>query len=309
MESDLVKEKFDDYKASIQEYDAVVIGSSKVYRHISPKIIGDKTGLNLFNFGIPHLLVPRSIELAKKLVIENPSLKILVFELSTPILANRGLSESIYSIDHNDTYKLLKHYLTIDYSLDFKRKNIRRVVNHWGFKYFGFGLSTTANRYFDTQMSTMEVPKSNGYISLEHELKITNDPMLKKRKNSVLSEIELENIKKINSSQIFDIWELDPLSNDVLQLIEFCESNNVKLIYLISPLWFTRDQIKYIQSLKGELGEKYIIDLSIADKYPEFYMRKHLFDKGHLNDSGSEIFSKLLAELIANKLSGTRLSH
>lgn len=75
--------------------------------------------------------------------------------------------------------------------------------------------------------------------------------------------------------------------------------HHVKLFFIIPP---KLKNYSALTALAARMENHRVIDLGSAEAYPEFYLARYCYDKGHFNSLGAEMYSRILAGKIREKL-------
>ena len=145
------------------------------------------------------------------------------------------------------------------------------------------------------------ISKIYPYNSSLLAIAIGNLELNKKRKEDNLGYIPLLNIiddtilHNLNSG----VNKLDTNKlNAVTDIVQYCATNNISLIFVQSPLYAKVSNTLSIEYFKKLAKERNVVFLNFIND-PEFLKKPELFqDIYHLNDQGAAYFSRLLTQKI-----------
>ena len=296
--------KFHYIKEAKQNPNTVFLGSSRIYRHVIPSLYDSLVqNANSFNLGAPSTFSPQTYYLLENIIHDKQfdSLKYCFIELTgvdsisghllhqpqanywlspeyfmfsmSEIIGNPYLSyRSRALISKNYTLSFLDNILNLGHYKDIILK--RKAY---------FRLSNTKNKGFLSLDDVLKNATSQEVKEkfMERKMSIEQNPeLLNKRAKAILSAHQLKQ-KKINQVHLKKINEL----------IDKCQSENVQLIFVLLPKYYSLEAISLISAIPKEN----VIDLSNPAEYPEFYTKKYSFDIGHLNYKGARRLTRTLA--------------
>ena len=242
--------------------DVIVLGSSRALNHYHPKLIGDSLRLSVYNAGIEiqNILYHATI---LKLIVKRHKPSIVILDINE--------NELIFEQVKYDKLNTLLPYYNSFYEV---RETVDLVNPHY--RFFSWLSILPYNSYFFTILSRSIFNQKNktdlnGYIS---------------RPGHYNHAIETEN-------NCHDLIFDSKLQNALIESIEFCKENSIKLYVFISPRFRNysckrMDLIKVKEVIKSMKMPVY--DFSNDEKYKS---NPSLFsDQDHLNVDGSMEFSK-----------------
>ena len=174
------------------------------------------------------------------------------------------------------------------------------------YKYSGIGLFRYAlgNKADDIELAKNRFRHSeHGYLSLDREQKIGLGSTSERKpvKQQELDKRRIENLEKYNADQS----RLSPtLLAKCRAAIKRADLQGCRLIYVLTPRMGKSD-LAAVYPVFDKLPVAHKIDLSSPNEYPEFYSLRYSFDKGHLNEDGSQLMSIALAEKLDQLLTPT----
>lgn len=268
------------YNNNDEKYNALIFGSSRMYRHVNPVLLNPETShrIKAYNMSTGGTFFAESLYQFRNTKIDK-NIKYVIFEAQDliPFETNAYSNKILYYHDLPTTF------FEVNYHFEDKDWNsLYLSVTHYLANIFYF------KKLSKTYLSQTEfINYQDGYYPLEKEydqfisVKKQRDDYLKDTTKVALQKNQVLAIKKMNSA-----WE-----NEIKLLKKECENKGVKLI-LISSLFTEPKDFSFIK----EDSYLKVIDFTSRKKFREFYSNKYVYDNGHLNMEGSKIFTKKLAE-------------
>ncbi len=290
-------------------YNVFFFGSSLVYRQINSRVFDDYINnsnqivSNSFNLGAPATYTPQSYYLLRNFLNSEISnnLEYCFVELrEIDLLGDYFLHQERSTYWQNfDDLKFVFKSLNSNIRLGMLTK-IHSYRNYL-ISYFEntFRLGHFGKQMLNSDYYNKKYIGENGFLPLETHLQITDDISIKERliqrQNSILEDSELiptriSQIKnELNSKRnYYDEIHLEAIRS----MLKDSEQKGIHLIFVVSP----RNNITMeLINLSDKIPREHLIDMSNPDKYPSLYEFENSFDVAHLNNKGSEIYSKLLA--------------
>jgi len=265
----------DIYTSSI-DVDIAIYGSSRAWIHISPEILKDSLNLTAYNFGIDGLNFSFQYFRHKQYLKYNKVPKYIIFSADIFTFESeegfynheQALPYMLFNMDYCQNRKTLKVFNTCDFFLPLKRYS---------------GQTWEIARAFVVGLGLESGPpkRNNGYMAIDRVWGDELEVALKTK-----GEINVKSDSKLIS--LFDKF-----------LIE-CSKMGIKVIMIYSPEYIegrkfvkNRDEIIELYSKVAARHNIVFIDYS-ADSI--CYNRDYFYNSTHLNATGSELFSKKLAE-------------
>ena len=313
-EDESIIQKADFYHKNADQYNCLVIGSSRLYRQVNPLQLDEELAshqLSTYNASVANLRPFRSLDYLDYLNLSD-SVRYVVLELMPPtrIGDNYKANPELHSVDFSKFGVLLSMCLKSNYRKDVKAYYILRYSQTMAYKYLGFGL----RKYISVLMGTEEVKTkeafydikaANGFLPFEDELSIHSNPELDRRHNYFISDSVRIIEESIKSSLYDQRASISPQKDGFVtylnQKTAELNAKGIDLYFVISPRKRPWD-MRYLASIVPLLGAP-VIDLSPADRYPEFYNYQYSFDDTHLNKKGAELFTSELAKQMNSQIS------
>ncbi len=304
-------DKHEYFTKNQDKYNAVILGSSRLYRHMNPKILDDilkdyKT--STFNLAAPATTNPEVYYLYEKLLETIPKnhLNYAFVELQT---LNKIKNKNLTSVRNYYFHNLESLSFSIKYCLASNRLFNRKIemINKYILSYvykilnpFSGYKEITSNK---SNAKGLYIGKNkDGFYSLDEQMSdIGGINHLTKRSTSFLKNDSTFLEKKISrANKIFSRKNNVQFINEThlkkaKDLIEKSKQRGVHLIFIIPPDTSAR---KELIAIKEKLPSKHIIEIANPKKYPKLYQIEFTFDRGHLNKKGANLFTKYVANEI-----------
>lgn len=295
-------------KKNQNTYNSFFFGSSIVHHQINPKIfdsiVNQKTSekIKSFNLGSPATFPPQSYYLYENFLKKdlNPSTKYIFIQLKELSIPSRPVRDEYWQ-NFSDVLFLFRT-VHEDKTLNFRRKFA--YYRHTIYRY-------TKNIFADNQLGTYLFTtnfydsiylgeNNNGFVSLEyqyeHTTNETNKSGMKELRNKLLD--EKFKVRELNANDVKNM--IDQVGNEVssthlnrmLHLIDISNEKGVQLIFFISP----RTTNQNIIDIYKQLPEKHKIEFSQSLGFSELFKKENLYDEGHLNTKGSNLYCKIFAD-------------
>ncbi|MFD2916271.1 hypothetical protein [Psychroserpens luteus] len=294
-------------------------GSSRVYRQIDP-IIFDQLYNNAshdikksYNLGAPATFCPETYYLYENFIKSEIANNVdLVFIELMPInLISKDLmlkERTTYWQNLSDlkfVYKSIKNNSTL--RLDEKIKGVKdyficNSYNLFDIKHLKQTLSMDNNINL-----AYNGPNNVGYYSLDNQLETTKDESVRSDLIHRKQTYSLDNV--VLKKRVSDLIEYHNLPNNnydevnlqrIIHLIDISEAKGIELVFVLPQIVLDRNLI----NLSKLIPKKNLIDLSSPKKFPELYKKENIFDLGHLNSNGAEVFTKLLVNQYLENIEG-----
>lgn len=296
---------FSDHAA---EYDAVFLGSSRIYRAFSSPVFNEHlpadNGLRVFNLAV-GMMRPHELNATLEWVVSQPGAapRVVFIELMdwSPVL-HPGMENHDRTIAWNHLLETFSAYRTAwrqeaDSSED--RRERWRVINACTvaclkhYTGFGQGVRWWRGRNLDAEAHLVKVMAyADGFVAFDQE---TGQSYQQRRTEF------LERDLPIFHRQIAQIDQTNAQPGDLqhfnlqaqLQQQAWLERRGITVIYVLPNLrWGTPD----LNQLRDRNLLHQVWTFNHPSSFPTLYAQEHYFDRGHLNRRGAEEFSRLMAE-------------
>lgn len=289
------------------EFDLVFVGSSQIWRQVSPRVFDEelaRSGFPLasFNYGLPGMTFPETVHTALSILEHKPArLRWLVLELR-PVLPHLHEENDLSRRQiqwHSSTVLglLARANLTsertpaeiFDALLVHLRHFLYREAN------VALALPWLARALGWTEDVDPHAVQADGCEPIELEAR--TDREVQARRREFMAEVgELpERIAELRAEEhrAARPYELAALS----WLVERLRAGGVEPIFLISgPSWDAQGEFEDA-ARRGVLPA--LLHYGDPERFPEFYAAENLFDFGHLGSRGTLLYTRRLARDIA----------
>ncbi|MGZ4117736.1 MAG: hypothetical protein ACXVPY_09655 [Bacteroidia bacterium] len=305
--------KYKFYEEHKLQFNSVIFGSSRMFRQVNPAIIDSmlkEYHFSTFNMGAPATFNPEEYYLYEKLLEDHPNFKyaFIEFQPLCEIAENNVDSKRSYYWMNLKYLNFSIHYvLDANYPQALKTKIIREYCQGYINNMFDFSGCLAPFHHTNAESDNCLGKNKNGFYSLNEEMEDTpGDNEFRYRLTSFLKDTtilkERINMSKVafsekNTGVYLNKYHLNYLK----RMIEKSEAKGIQLFFIIPPRLTLKDYQELL-SLAKALPEKNVIQLADVNKYPEFYKSATAFDIGHLNKTGAELFSRLLAAEIEKRI-------
>ena len=289
-------------------YDRLFIGSSRIFREVDPPML-DSTladGWKSFNLGYPSMFAPEGDIVCERLI---RSMKIKARTVYVELNPFRLFQEQElksardwYMVTPRVGWDLASHAWGMKWLSREKRTGYVEGASRACIKAsflpglfdqymerdgkddeFVFGPDRDGFNPFDVKEA--QSVKDKG-LAERIRLFATDTSVIHEREQAILS--YYQDPGKVPYSKVYR----DMLEN----LMALGDERGIKVVFLLMPLSNSREQMSLFYSLPKDRR----IDLCDPLRYPELYMARNVFDKGHLNSAGS----RLLTMALANEIHG-----
>lgn len=245
--------------------DILILGSSRAKHHYDSKLIEEITGLNTYNTGRDgNYIFYQTAVLKSTLMRHSPKQIILDFTGSF-----RNLQE-----DYDRLSTLLPYYST--------HEELRDIIQHKS-PFVKYKLLSQIFPY-NSLLTTIIA----GNIGLGNSDNYKGYEPLTGEWTGELETIETKKHYRIDENK-YQVFE---------ELIKLSKNHDIPLLVVYSPVFYKYD-IDYSIEVCREICEKHNIKFIDFSKNPEFLENQALFkDQTHLNETGAEIFTQKILEIL-----------
>lgn len=257
-----------EYIANRATDDIIILGSSRATHHYSPSIIEDSLGIRCYNCG----------EEGNGVILAYGRLKMLTNRYKPKLVLYEITPGYDYGIlDQNSKYL---GYLRAYYS----KNGIREVFDD-----------------FDDNLSFLKM-RSYMYQNTSRLFPDLYDNLAYRDNHKGYSPLygHMEDTVALAARSIGQDFTIDRLKLEYLEkVIDLCETNQIPIIFMISPRYGVKDHnlTEYLPAISlcerhGVSVFNFIFSPSISD-HAEFFQ-----DEGHMNYKGAEIYSRMVIERV-----------
>ena len=301
-------------------FNVIFLGSSRIYRGFDPMVfdqtvtdIDEATQTRSFNLGAPAYGFPKT-ELLLEDLIENNSqnLDYILLELahvSKPVSENMHTPEVIYWHHFNNTKFILSYWFdhpryTLEETIRFSSQTAVSFIENK----LNIGLGPHILDYLSGKTIPPKLGfNNNGFASLDDAA--VNSAALRSRSEKIQNNPQLVNwmFNNVNTAIARGEENLGNYNAEfvekALKFINLAEEYNVELIFVLPPN--IGEDYDILVPIYNQIPAKNRISRADPLLFPEYYTEENIFDLGHLNKQGAEIFTASVAkeffELVANK--------
>ena len=284
---------YQDYKVRTSlsgKLDTLVIGSSHALRSIKPTVLNEKLNTKAYNLSSPLMSMYGRYVMLEKEINRNP-IKTVYLEISYNALTldrkTLGLEGDLYVLGRFDNVFERINFFTNAFTPEEYRKVLSDIIVR---SKNSFSIHTTIEQY-----------KTFGYLSMPSNNQLLSDEVKEKVKNTKVLDTKI----KEESLNYFD------------KIIKLCKENDIRVILVVTPVtermileYSNLDDIfsQYIDLAKEYNCEYY--DFNLDKNRMKLYSEESSFyDNTHMSDSGAEIFSNRLTEIIEDVDRGNNVSN
>ncbi len=303
-----VTEKLSRYAAVGDNYDVLLIGSSRTYRQLIPTLIDQATAAagkptRTFNFGIDGMFCPEdSYVLEKALALRKKPLRLVIVECSKVSLAIRPADIGTVRALHWHDWKRFSTLCRMGLLGDTKKRKSADAMRRRNEVFLK--IAEHADYWF---RNVTQFGRGNELIS-EKLFGISNSRMLVGTDGfrDAMERRPLSGQELADYGTLVDAARTTPLHIDYAEWVsqaELMEKRRIieragaKMILIIPPYPATK---RFLPSDPKDQAS--VLDFSNPLEFPELYTPEHRLDEGHTNRAGSEIYTRLVAEKILPQL-------
>jgi hypothetical protein len=311
----VIDEKLDFFAKNKDQYNVLFVGSSRVYRHISPHIFdaslkAEGHTIKSFNFGILAMKLPETDFWLKRVLAMKPANVKYVFvevdidSLYSPI-ENAQSSREIYW--HTPEQTAFSVGYTLGSNMDPAEKGATVFSHVLPFFYNSINLGRVSNLLVNVSGTPIKVkralgPQRDGFTPLDLE----TNANFRQRQRALQANVKardgaIAQLRQdvLNNQQTRTAHLSSSEIEFIQQTSRRIEAIGAKPIFIITPRVSNEsDLLKAAQD--GHIKTLFAFNNPV--KYPELYRLDQQFDEEHLNSSGAEKFTRLLAERFANTI-------
>lgn len=284
---------YQDYKVRTSlsgKLDTLVIGSSHALRSIKPIILNEKLNTKAYNLSSPLMSMYGRYVMLEKEINRNP-IKTVYLEISYNALTldrkTLGLEGDLYVLGRFDNVFERINFFTNAFPPDEYRKVLSDIIVR---SKNSFSIHNTIEQY-----------KTFGYLSMPSNNQLLSDEVKEKVKNTKVLDTKI----KEESLNYFD------------KIIKLCKNNDIRVIFVVTPV--TERMILEYSNLDDIFSQYIDLAKEYNCEYYDFNLDKHrkklyseessFYDNTHMSDSGAEIFSNRLTEIIEDVDRGNNVSN
>lgn len=318
-ESYSVRNKVEAFEEVRDEVEAILIGSSRVYRTFAPVVIEAELAkrghkLNCFNLGMPGMGNFEADSVLHDLLAKpTPKLRYVFIELYnwSPSFADAN-AFSERPLFWHDTRSTLLTIRSLDYAPEKARgRFLRSHLDHWLWRMTNYGAGPSivkamapslwaqppAPELENAREKRAKIFANKGYLALEDE---QGDAFT--RRHESLTDKEASFNKKVTDLVLsekkrgsLDEYNIEGLAEQ----IRFIESTGAQAIFLIPPGSNLTNDAELLLS-RGHIPD--LVNYTRPSRFPFVTKLDWYFDPNHLNRKAAERMSRQFAIDLANRL-------
>jgi hypothetical protein len=249
--------------SNIEEYDVVILGSSRANNHFVPQMFEDK-GIKTFNYGMSGGHLFESSLLLKLMVEKKYKIKNVILEADLNLSNDQqsdGISAKFLPYIHNST--IIKNHFALE-------QNFKELYYVPFYRYIKF----------DSKIGFREIYK---IVNGESTNALDNFGYypLKKHKNANMK----NNIVKLNPLPHNKYYE---------EIKSICKANNINLIVVMTPMCENVKGMNYFEKVKKAYPEIHNYENAVVEN-------KYFSSCGHMNNTGARMFTAKILKDFFNK--------
>ncbi len=308
------------YNNNKDDYSALFVGGSLVYRHIDPTIMDSICQANGIDFsafntgvdGVAFLKQMRVIEAVLKA--PSPELKYIFVSLSsTTRFKYLNMHTKRFATWQRPQEMIRAIRLTWELNIPIKQK----LKFSWYYfitmleNGFNVGLMTDAIQYLthpETEYVTTTLGENNdGFFPYDEQEQLVfeedtweykmQEMMLLSRKNYV-EQVGRRDTMLLQNIHEFEHYNPNHVLNSMLnrykKMIDACEKKGIQLIVIMPPR--IREPYTHLIPTFNQLPESNKINLASPIEYPEFYQPENSYNFYHLNKKGATLYTNELTK-------------
>jgi len=319
--SDLLQFKREELLKNSKEYNTLIIGSSRVYRQVNPKLLDSVADPSLqlksYNMGVNWLFAPETFYVLDQLTnTDSLQFKFVVMELSkirSIDFANFHTARIKYWYNWSNYIFTIKAVAASGFSIYEKVYTIFAHTVSYIDQLINLGyLTETAKFKTDIVETGMENANTgtDGFLPLSISEKSSKEENTMQRNRQFLSDTSVVTRRGEVSVTQFERFEKNPellkkynriYAENLNNMIAESEKKGIFLVFLLSPR-IDNNQYKELLPLFNQIDPRHRIEISDGRKFPELYLAENSFDGTHLNKVGADLYTTILASRLSTLL-------
>lgn len=312
--------KWEHFRAHKDEYDAVVLGTSRVFRGVdTPRIEQELAArgvpLSIFNFGVAGM---RAFEedrvLREVLALEPARLRWVLLEGGpwSPEFRFEELTYSSRSVFWHDAHETLTALVASWRAEAPWTRRLRLAATHldlflWRLASYGQGRLLLADRLrcgerAERRAATMAtIERQHGFQSADEHTGRTFAP----GREELLAESEpyRAQVAAIEAESERPVAEGHLVLRGVREQRRLADAHGVRLVYVVQPGYEGAPERTTLWR-RGEIET--LLDFDRPERWPELFALENRYDEKHLNRRGAEVFAPILASALAELIEERR---
>ena len=307
----IVKQR--NFEKDTGNYNTLIIGTSKTYRHVNPIQFDSITGTRSYNLAYAGLYPFRLYDALNHIMEfkKSDSLKNVIIEVAAMDLIqdNYNIDAYMYSLDLKKYGTAISTLSNGDFSSKVRAKGLLYYNRLLVYKYTGFGII----KYINNCLGMDEPPdlntpalqkykkvaeKDRGFISLDMQFKLLGDrddaTRAKFLKHGPAMTKHMVNIYPKQSKEA----QNDAFTKYIIASAHNLQKKGIHVYFLVPPRNIS--DMAYLLNQRNVLIKNgfTVFDLSDPEKYPEFYKVENSYDIAHMNAHGASLYTQTFADMI-----------
>ncbi|REJ75115.1 MAG: hypothetical protein DWQ36_06085 [Acidobacteria bacterium] len=310
---DLLSAKLRQYEQVKDQVDAVFIGSSRIYRHLDPRVfdlvreervrVGGQPGLS-FNLGVPDMRMLEVLYLAEWVFERSDRVELLIVEATDDPLElpewNRNAERTIAWHDEKAMERIRRGIAQLEAGETRRAELLAAHLEIYQRRSSAVGRGAVL---LDREPWPGLPPEQRGYQSLEqnqrHPISEDEAQELVERWNLLHERPGAWNRSLARLEREVDSATTDPFEQELFGELEaLAARHGARVLWLVSPGPTRRPDLIAAQE-KGIVRE--VLRFDDPERFPEFYAPSGRFDRHHLSEEMAARFTVLVAEAVVER--------
>ena len=308
-----ITDKLNHLRRHPDRYDAIIIGSSLVYRHFLPEVIDERMAarghpMRTFNVGCPGMLGHETAHVLQEVLeLVGDRVRYVFLEpgrFSTTLFdENRRAARTVAWHSGDRTAAVLRQILARDEPLEDRLPLLTEHLTIWAWNLANYGegprsFLSWVGMGAAPQLSEAELVTGRGYRALEDEA--TETIALRRRMHEDRPEAYRRRVSALRRAGNRPAVEVSPAERaPFARQLERLRARGIEPIYVIAPWPGGADVAR---GLVDDETSPTVLAFNDPDAYPEFFELSSRFDANHLTREGAEAFSRVFADRLADAL-------
>lgn len=302
--------KYEYYQAHKDDYDTLFFGSSRVYSQIIPAVFDETVeaeglSLNSYNFGIPAMRAIDSTVLLEEILANPPeNLKWVFFESildkGYEPVPNARTNRSMYWHNWENTQFAAQYILSSDESLS--SKAVLLSSHLLPFLYHQLNVGRLFNQLLPNTFSVEEQAVAAEFTATEGFYALSDETTPERQYFLNAQQAYLDSVAVLSGRTADEPW-VQSVSDEA-----YLSANKVMLLNRVSeavraagaePIFIDPPSLHLANDFQAaeQLGTiDRLLSYRDPDQFPQLYVTENRYDVDHLNQTGSEEFTRLIAQ-------------
>lgn len=293
------------------QYDRVFFGSSRTFRQVSPLILDSAlgSGSRSFNMGYAATYTPESEHACQHFLQTRTDLpryiyvELNLFKQFEP--RNLENCRDWYQVTPGAWRKLVRYINESNLTMGERMERISWATQALVKAMLLAGFMDQFVNRAEPEPELIFGPNGDGYVPLEYESNL-NPEAMRKRRSEFLRDSAVINRNResiLNAIEHPERVVDHAVHREILEdLMAMGNAQGVKVVFVLPPSMHATKVVPIFNSLPPDRR----IDLCDPRKYPDFYLPRFAFDRGHFNTEGSRMYTLALAKEVG-RIEGSRI--